>query len=176
MLSIYQISVPVFEQLLVALLENLKKAEYYCSDNNVDSQNFLQSRLAPDMMNLIQQVQRATHHAIQAAAKLTNTEAPNLDDKESSFSDLRRRINSTIDYLQSFEPHQFENSEELEMDIQTRLGILRFKGQAFLIEFALPQFLFHVTTAYDIIRNAGVNVGKRDFLGNHSGCYISRFD
>lgn len=176
MLSVYQISVPLFEQLLTALLENLKKAEDYCSDNEVDPQKLLQGRLATDMMTLIEQVQRATHHAVQAGSKLTNTEMPNFGIKDNSFSDLDKRIRLTVDYLNTLNPNQLENCEEKEVDIETRLGILRFKGRCFLIEFALPQFLFHVTTAYDIIRNAGVNVGKRDFLGNHSGYYVSRFD
>ena len=165
-LSMHRISIPVFKQSLSALSSVLKKAETYCSENNIDTKDLLQKRLAPDMFTLTQQIQRATFHAAQAAAKLAGIDNPEFEDKETSFSDLQQRINYTIEILNQFDAKQFEGSENRPLEVQTRVGIISFIGQDFLLHFAIPQFLFHVTTAYGIIRNAGVEVGKRDFIGN----------
>ena len=165
-ISMYRASVPMFKQTLAALSAVIDKAEDYCADNNLGPAEFLERRLAPDMFNLTGQVQRATFHSAQAAAKLTQIDIPEFDDNQNSFADLQSRIQYTIDFLNTLSPEQFDRSEDLELQIQTRLKLLHFLGQDFLCHFAIPQFLFHVTTAYDIIRNAGVEVGKRDFLGD----------
>ena len=98
--------------------------------------------------------------------KLAGIDNPEFEDEETSFSDLQQRIKYTIEILNQFDAKQLEGSENRPLEVQTRVGIISFIGQDFLLHFAIPQFLFHVTTAYGIIRNAGVEVGKRDFIGN----------
>ena len=165
-LSMHQISVPLFKQSLSALVAVLKKAEAHCADNGLDPRDFLTKRLAADMFTLTQQVQRATFHSCQAGAKLAGVETPAFDDDESSFDDLQGRIRKTVDFLNSLEAEKFEESEDRQVEIQTRIALLKLSGLDFLLHFAIPQFLFHTTTAYDIIRNANIEVGKRDFLGD----------
>ena len=165
-ISMHRASLPMFKQSLAALSAVFYKAQSYCADNNLNPEHFLERRLAPDMFTLTQQVQRATFHSAQAAAKLTQNDIPDFDDNQNSFADIQARIQYTVDFLNSLSPEQFGGSEDLEFEIQTRLKLLRFIGQDFLFHFAIPQFLFHITTAYDIIRNAGVEVTKRDFLGD----------
>jgi hypothetical protein len=156
----------MFKQTLAALSSVLQKAEAFCAESDLDPKEFLERRLAPDMFTLTQQIQRLTFHSAQAAAKLSGTETPEFDDAEITFDDLQYRIQKTVDFFNSLSPEQFEGSESKELEIQVRVGPLQFIGEDFLFHFAIPQFLFHSTTAYDIIRNAGVEVGKRDFLGD----------
>ena len=165
-ISMHRASVPVFRQSLAALSAVLDKAEAHCKDADTDPAELLAMRLAPDMYTLAEQVRRATFHASQCAAQLGQAETPSFDNDEASFGDLRARIANTIDYVSSFAPDSFEGSEERIHEIPTRIGVLELAGQDFLFHFALPQFLFHCTTAYDIIRHAGVEIGKRDYLGN----------
>jgi len=165
-LSMHQASVPVFRQSLAALSAVLDKAEAHCKDADQDPTELLAARLAPDMFTLTEQVQRATFHASQCAAQLGQVETPSFDDGEKSFDDLRVRIANTIDFVSSFAPDNFEGSEMRIHKIPTRVAVLELAGQDFLLHFALPQFLFHVTTAYDIIRHADVEIGKRDYLGS----------
>ena len=162
----HQISVPLFNQSLSALAAVLQKAEVHCADNALDPTDFLTKRLAADMYTLTQQVQRATFHSCQAGAKLTRIETPAFDDDENSFDDLQGRIQKTLDFLNTLEADQFEGSDDRKVEIQTRIALLKLSGLDFLLHFAIPQFLFHTTTAYDIIRNANIEVGKRDFLGD----------
>jgi len=163
--SLYQVSIPLFLNNLVAHSEVFEKAEKYCNENNIDPLEFLSKRLAPDMYTLIQQVQRATFHASQTGAKLAEAAMFEFTDDEVAFSDLQERIKNTIAFLRGLDPEKFINGESRQVQIQTRIGTLNFTGLEFLINFALPQFLFHSTTAYNIIRNAGVEIGKRDFIG-----------
>ena len=165
-ITMHRASVPMFKQTLASLSSVLEKAEAFCGDGGLDKGEFLQRRLAPDMFTLAEQIQRATFHSAQAVAKLTGTDIPEYDDQEKTFDDLQARIKTTVKFLNSFTPEQFEGSETREMKIQTRMALLPFIGEDFLFHFGIPQFLFHCTTAYDIIRNAGVEVGKRDFIGN----------
>ncbi len=167
-ISMHRASVPVFRQSLAALSAVLDKAEAHCKNADGDPAELLASRLAPDMFTLTEQVQRATFHASQCAALLGGVEIPSFDNDEASFDDLRARIASTIEYVSSFTPDRFEGSEERIHEIPTRIALLELAGQDFLFHFALPQFLFHVTTAYDIVRHAGVEIGKRDYLGTAS--------
>ena len=164
--SMYRISVPVFRQSLAALFAVLEKAETFCSENDLESVELLEKRLAPDMFTLKQQVQRATFHAAQAAAKLTSSEIPLFEDNENSFRDLKTRVQKVVEILGGFNPDQFEGSEGKELEVLTRIGTIPFIGEDFLLHFAIPQFFFHVTTAYDIIRSAGVQLEKRDFIGS----------
>ena len=165
-ISMHQASIPVFRQSLAALSAVLDKAEAHCKATDLDPDGLLAARLAPDMFTLTEQVQRATFHASQCAAQLGATETPSFDDGEKSFDDLRGRIANTIEFVSSFTPERLEGSEERIHQIPTRVAVLELAGQDFLLHFALPQFLFHVTTAYDIVRHAGVEIGKRDYLGS----------
>jgi len=165
-LTMHRASIPMFKQTLASLAHILDQAEAFCQDKNLDVAEFLERRLAPDMFTLTQQVQRATFHAAQAGAKLSGTETPEYDDSEKNFDDLRARIQKTIDFFNTLTAEQFEGSESKELEIMIRVGPVQFIGEDFLFHFAIPQFLFHTTTAYDIIRSAGVEIGKRDYLGN----------
>ncbi len=164
----HQASVPVFRQSLAALSNVLDKAEAHCETSDKDPAELLASRLAPDMYSLTEQVQRATFHASQCAAQLGQVETPSFENDETNFDDLRTRIANTIEYVSSFTPNRFEGSEQRIHKIPTRVAVLELPGQDFLFHFALPQFFFHVATAYDLIRHAGVEVGKRDYLGSAS--------
>lgn len=165
-LNLYHICVPMFRQSLAAHSSVIKKAEEHCASNSLDASEFLQRRLAPDMFTLMQQVQRATFHAARAGAELAGVPVPEFKDDETSFGELVDRIDRARDFLGTLKPEQFEGSESKPLDIQTRTALLKFSGQDFLIHFAIPQVMFHLTTAYDIIRNAEIEVGKRDFLGD----------
>jgi uncharacterized protein len=165
-LTMHRASIPMFKQTLTSLSYILGQAETFCTENKLNVSEFLERRLAPDMFTLTQQIQRATFHSAQAGAKLSGTETPDYDDGEKSFDDLRARIQKTIDFFNTLTPEQFEGSESKELEIMVRVGPLQFIGEDYLFHFAIPQFLFHTTTAYDIIRSAGVEIGKRDFLGN----------
>ena len=167
-LSMHQASVHVFRQSLAALSAVLDKAEAHCENSDKDPAELLASRLAPEMYTLTEQVQRANFHASQCAAQLGQVETPSFENDETTCDDLRSRIANTIEYVSSFTPDRFEGSEQRIHQIPTRIAVLELQGQDFLFHFALPQFFFHVTTAYDIIRHAGVEVGKRDYLGSAS--------
>lgn len=165
-LSMHQLSVPVFHQLLESLSAVLDKAEAHCTATNSDPTDFLALRLAPDMYTLTEQVQRACLHAGVASARLAGLDVPEEAEDEDSFDDLRARIAHTRAFLDGLTPTQMEASESAIIEHQTRIGLLTFPGPDYLLHFALPQFMFHVTTAYDIIRHAGVAVGKVDFMGS----------
>ncbi len=165
-LSMHQISVPVFHQFLESLSAVLDKAEAHCSATGTEPADMLALRLAPDMFTLIQQVQRACIHASGAAARLAGIEVPEEADDEDSFDDLRARITRTRAFLDGITPAQLDASETQAVEQPTRVAVLTFPtGADLLLRFALPQFMFHVTTAYDIIRHSGVEVGKIDFMG-----------
>ncbi len=165
-LSMYQVSVPVFHQLLESLTAVLDKAEAHCDASGTDAAELLALRLAPDMFTLTQQVQRACIHASGAAARLAGVDVPEEADNEESFDDLRARITRTRGFLDGITAEQLDAGETKTIEQPTRIGSLTFSGPDFLLHFALPQFMFHVTTAYDIIRHAGVEIGKVDFMGS----------
>jgi hypothetical protein len=158
--DMWQASVPVFVNSLTNMRAWLDKAAQEKSENVL-----LDARLAPDMRPLPAQYQMASDSAKNALARLTGTESPSMPDNEQSFAELRARCDRTIDYLKSFTPDAMNGSEEREVVIKFPNGMgYRFTGARYLTEFALPNFLFHVTTAYAVLRNAGVSLGKPDFL------------
>jgi hypothetical protein len=159
-LSMYQASVPVFLQMLKALSAILDKA-----GAAADPQELVGARLAPDMFPLARQVQIATDHAKGAAARLAGREVPKFDDDETSFEALKARIAKTIDFVRSVPAAEIEGSEEREVSLTIGGQPMTFTGQRYLLHFALPNFFFHVTTAYDILRHKGLPIGKRDFMG-----------
>ena len=128
-------------------------------------QKFTQFRLAPDMLPFVRQIQIAADLANGAVARLAGVEVPKHDDTEKTFADLKARLAKTVAFVQSFKPSEIDGSED--RDIRLTLGehTMSFKGQPYLVHFVLPNFYFHCTTAYDILRHGGVELGKRDFIG-----------
>jgi hypothetical protein len=164
-ISMYQASVPAFLQMLNSLAAILDKAEAYAAERKIDPAVLLSWRLAPDMFALARQVQIATDQAKGCCARLAGVEVPRYADDETSFADLRARIAKTIDFVRGFEPDDIDGSEERDIAITAGSRELRFKGEQYLVSFVLPNFYFHVTTAYAILRHCGLPIGKRDFLG-----------
>jgi hypothetical protein len=163
--TMYQASVPVFLQMLSSLAAILDKAEAYAAERKIDPAVLLGWRLAPDMFDLARQVQIATDHAKGCCARLAGVEVPKYADEETSFADLRARIARTIDFVRSFEPSDIDGSEDRDITNTAGGREMRSKGQQYLVNFVLPNFYFHVTTAYDILRHCGLPIGKRDFIG-----------
>ncbi|MDG3443185.1 DUF1993 domain-containing protein [Nitrospirillum amazonense] len=164
-LSMYQASVPVFLRLLGNLSAILDKAVAHAEAKKIDPAVLVNARLAPDMHPLARQIQIASDAAKGAAARLAGVEVPSFADTESTFADLQARIAKTVDFLKGVTPAQIDGSEERTITLKIRGEDVHFPGQAFLLFFAIPNFFFHVTTAYDILRHNGVELGKMDFLG-----------
>lgn len=165
-ISMHSASAPVFGRMLGNLLAWLDKAEAHATARKFDSANYLGLRLAPDMLAFTRQIQIASDAAKGCMARLAGQEMPSWEDNEASVADLRARIQKTIDYVRGFEPAQIDGSEGREITIPRRSGEpLKFSGEVFLKHYALPNFFFHVTTAYALLRHAGVDLGKADYLG-----------
>jgi uncharacterized protein len=164
-ISMYQASVPAFLQMLNSLSVILGKAEAFAAERKIDPAVLLGYRLAPDMFPLTRQVQIATDHAKGCCARLAGVDVPKYADDETSFADLRARIARTIAFVQGFKPGDIDGSEERDLTITAGPRELRFTGQQYLVNFVLPNFYFHVTTAYNILRHCGLPIGKRDYLG-----------
>ena len=165
-ISMYTASVPVFTQLLGSLSGLLKKAEAHATERKFDPAVLLQSRLYPDMFALAKQVQVACDFARGLSARLAGVDVPGNDDREQSFDELQALIARTLAFIGGLSPAQFDASAQRE--IVTRPGTpkeKRFTGAAYLTSYGLPQFFFHVTTAYALLRHNGVEVGKRDYMG-----------
>ena len=165
-ISLYAASVPVFQQMLNALSDVLKKAEAHASAKNIDQSVFLQARLYPDMFPLVRQVQIAVDFAKGVSARLAEVELPKYDDTETTFAELQALITKVLAFIGEIKPEQIDGKEGIE--IVTRPGTpkeKRFSGQAYLLTYGLPQFFFHVTTTYALLRHTGVEVGKRDYMG-----------
>ena len=164
-MSMYQASVPAFLQMLSSLSAILDKAEAFAPERRIDPAVLLGWRLAPDMFPLVRQVQIATDQAKGCCARLAGVEIPKYADDETTFADLKRRIARTIDFVQGFKPGDIDGSEEREISLTAGSRELRFNGQQYLVSFVLPNFYFHVTTAYGVLRHCGLPIGKRDFMG-----------
>lgn len=163
--SMYINSVPVFKQLLGALKANLALADAYAAANSIEPEALLQARLYPDMFPLVKQVHVAADFARGVSARLAGVEIP-PDGKEASFADLDALVSRTLEFLDTVNPSQFEGSERKEIVLRPGTPKERkLSGQAYLANYGLPQFFFHVTTAYAILRHNGLAIGKRDFMG-----------
>ena len=163
----YKTSVPVFKQLLNSLGAILIKAEAYAAEKKFEPAVLLNARLYPDMFPLIRQVQVAADFAKSVSARLAGVEVPAYEDNEQTFADLQARISKTLSFIESLTPAQFEGSETRE--IVLRPGTPKEKklvGHNYLTNYGLPQFFFHVTTAYAVLRHNGLEVGKGDFMGS----------
>jgi uncharacterized protein len=164
-ISMYQASVPVFQRTLGALDKILDKAAAYAEERKIDPAVLVGARLYPDMFPLSRQVQIATDHAKGASARLAGLPVPSFEDAERSFPELKARIAKTLAFIATVKPEQIDGSEGRDITLKAGPRELSFKGQEYLLFFALPNFYFHATTAYDILRSKGVPLGKRDFLG-----------
>ena len=144
----------------------LDKATAHAEQKKFDVSVLLTARLAPDMYTFTRQIQIASDMAKSAAARLTGTEIPKYEDVETTVDELKARIAKTIEYVRSLPESAYEGSETRDITVSTRArGDLHFKGRDYLLQFTLPNFYFHATTAYDILRHNGVQLGKADFLG-----------
>jgi uncharacterized protein len=165
-ISLYQISVPIFVQFLTSLSGVLDKAAAFAEAKKVDPSVLLNTRLTPDMFPLLRQVRAATDHAINGAGRLAGAELPTFANTEATIPELKERIAKTIEFLKSLKPAQIDGTEGKEIKITFPSGATReFTGQSLLLNNSLPNFYFHCTTAYDILRQCGVELGKRDFMG-----------
>ena len=164
-LSMYQASVPVFTRMLTNLAAILTKAEAHAAARKIEPAVLLATRLFPDMFALTRQVQLSCDFAKNTTARLAGVEIPKFPDEETSFAELQARIAKTLDYVKGFQAGQIDGAEAREITLPIGGQPMTFTGQEFLLYFALPNFYFHITTAYDILRHCGVELSKRDFLG-----------
>ena len=164
-LSMYDASVPVFFQMLNNLSAILDKAEADAMNRKIDPEVLLNYRLAPDMFPFVRQIQIAADLAKGAAARLAGVEVPKHDDTEKTFAALKARLAKTVAFVQSLKPKDIDGSEDCEINLTLGEHTMSFKGQPYLVHFVMPNFYFHCTTAYDILRHCGVELGKRDFIG-----------
>ena len=164
-LSMYQASAPRFANTLKNLSAILDKAQAHADAKKIEPRVLTAARLYPDMFPMSRQVQSACDTAKGAVARLAGVEIPVHEDTEQTFEELKARIAKTITFIQTIQPAQVDGSEDKEVVLKFRSGEVKFKGMQYLLGHALPNFYFHVTTAYDILRHNGVEVGKRDYIG-----------
>jgi len=164
-ISMYQASAPRFVHTLKSLSAILGKAQAHCEAKKIDPLVLTASRLYPDMFALARQVQIACDSAKGAVARLAGVEIPKHEDSEKSFDELKERIAKTLAFIATVKAAQIDGSEEKEVVLKLQGKDVPFKGLQYLLGFAWPNFYFHATTAYDILRHNGVELGKRDFIG-----------
>jgi hypothetical protein len=163
--TIYDASVPVMIRALTNLSNILDKAVAQATKDGTPLSTLLDARLAPDMRQLPFQIQSASDAAKGCAARLAGIDAPSMPDTETTFPELKARIAKTIDFLNSADASKFAGAEDRSIVLKFPQGEMKFTGRDFLAGFALPNFFFHVTTAYALLRHEGINIGKMDFLG-----------
>jgi hypothetical protein len=161
----YQASAPRFANTLRNLAAILDKAQAHCEQRKIDPLALTSYRLFPDMFPFTRQVQIACDTAKGAVARLAGVEIPKHEDTEQTFAELKSRIAKTIDFIESVKPERIDGSDDKEIVLQMRSGERRYKGLQYLLGFAYPNFYFHATTAYNILRHNGVEIGKQDFIG-----------
>lgn len=164
-LSMYQASVPVFVRMLGNLEVILKKAAAYAEAKEIDPTILVNARLFPDMFALARQVQIATDQAKGCVARLAGQEPPSYEDNEATIDELIGRIHKTVKFVNSFSAEQIDGTEDKHINFKIRDLTFEFTGMAYLLNWVTPNFYFHITTTYNILRHNGVEVGKRDFLG-----------
>jgi len=164
-ISMHAASVPVFKQMLGALNDILAKGAAYAEARKIDPNVLLQSRLFPDMLPLLRQVQIACDTAKGAVARLAGVEIPKHEDTEQSFAELKSRIAKTLDFIAAVPAAKMDGADEREVTIRQRGQDVTMSGLQYLLAVAQPNFYFHVATAYNILRHNGVELGKKDFLG-----------
>ncbi len=164
-LSMYQASVPVFVRALGNLTHVLQKGEQHAKSKNVSDEVLLQVRLIPDMLPLIKQIQIACDMATRGTARLAGVEPKSFEDNETTLPQAYDRIARAIEYVKGFTAEQIDGSETRPIHLKMRSGEMQFEGQAYLFGFLIPNLFFHCTTAYNILREAGTDIGKQDFIG-----------
>ena len=167
-ISMYEASIPTFLHSLRSLKAILQKGAAHAESKKFEPTLLATTRLAVDMLPLTRQVQIASDAAKGAAARLAGVDPPKFEDNETTIAELIARVDKTIDYLQSFKPEQLDGSDERTITIPTPRQTFTFPGLIFLRHWALPNFFFHVTTAYNLLRHNGVEIGKADYLGKVS--------
>ncbi len=164
--TLHAFTAPVFIRTLRNLLHVLRTGQKYAAEKNIAPDVLLNTRLIPDMLPLVRQVQIATDHAKNCCARLTASEAMPFPDDEKTFEELEARIARCIAYIESFDAARFEGAASRPVQVKSRLGELNFDGQGYATTFALPNFFFHASMAYAILRASGVPIGKSDWLGD----------
>ena len=165
-LTMFQASVPVCTQILGGLAGVLEKAQVHAASRGIDEAALLTARLYPDMFPLTRQVQAASDFGRNAAGRLAGVELLNLPHTETSFAELRARVAASIAWIGTLTPAQIDDTEDKEISFSAGTRTMSFPGRQYLLQFCLPHFFFHTTTAYDILRHNGVELGKRDFVGS----------
>ncbi|MEO6363674.1 MAG: DUF1993 domain-containing protein [Caldimonas sp.] len=164
-ISMHSASVPVFVRMLGNLVAWLDKAEAHAAQKKFDPAVYLGARLAPDMLPLAKQIQIACDGAKFCVARLAGVDGPKFEDDEATLEELRARVRKTMDFVQSVPAAQVDGSDDKDISVPRRDGVMVMKGEAYLKHFALPNFYFHATTTYALLRHYGVELGKIDFLG-----------
>ena len=164
-ISMYEASVPAITRSLNNLAAILEKAAAHAEAKKIDPPVLINSRLFPDMFPLAKQVQLASDIAKAGTARLTGSEPPSFPDNEATFADLIERLRKTVSYLETLKPEQFEGVEDRTVTWKTRTATKSMQGLPYLLNHVLPNVFFHVTTAYNILRHNGLEIGKQDFLG-----------
>ncbi|HYL87498.1 MAG TPA: DUF1993 domain-containing protein [Burkholderiales bacterium] len=164
-ISMYQASAPRFVNILRNLSAIIEKAEAHCAAKKIEPSALTTARLYPDMFPFTRQVQIACDTAKGAVARLAGVDIPKHEDTEQTFAELKARIAKAIDFVESVSAARIDGSEDKDIVLQMRSGERRFKGMQYLLGHAYPNFYFHVTTAYNILRHNGVELGKADFIG-----------
>lgn len=165
--SMYEASVPVFNQILNSLAAIIDKAEIHANEKNIDPAALLQARLYPDMFPFLRQVQVAADFAKGCSARLAGVEVPRYEDTEKSFAELRERIARTLAFINGLPRDAIEASDQRDIVTGSGAKVREFKGQVYLVHYAMPHFYFHATTAYALLRHNGVDIGKKDFIGSY---------
>lgn len=164
-ISVYDLTIATLSRMLENLDRIVARAEEHAAARNIDPAVLIQARLYPDMLPFVAQIRIATDTAKGAAARLAGTELPRWPDDEATFEEIHQRIRKATDFLATFTPQQFEGAEERPIEMKLPNTTLHFTGRDYILGFVLPNFYFHVTTAYDILRHNGIAIGKRDYLG-----------
>ena len=167
-LSLYDISIPVFLRAFQNLSEILKKGEAFADENGLPHSELLQARLISDMAPLTAQIQRVSDTAKFVAVRLGGIDNVPMEDNEETFADLHARIGKTVALLRALPSDAMDGKEEAEVVLKTRDSTATFTGRDYLLQFAIPNFFFHMTTAYALLRHKGVPIGKMDYLGRRS--------
>ena len=164
-ISMYQASVPALVWMLGNLSTILTKAVAYAQAKKIEPRVLLDARLAPDMLSFTRQVQIATDMAKNGSFRLAGIDPPKFEDDETTFAQLYARIDRAVALIRELKPEQIDGSETRAITLQMRTGEMHFDGQTYLLDFVIPNLFFHCTTAYALLREAGVPIGKMDFMG-----------
>ena len=164
-ISMYQASVPQLRKMLVNLTAILTKAEEHVAAKGIDGKVLVEARLFPDMFPLAKQVQIACDQVKFGLARLASVDAPKFDDTESTLTQLKERIAKTIAFMDGIKPEQIDGTEAKEIKFSIKEWNFEFVGQQYVLAWLIPNFYFHVTTAYNILRHNGIELGKADYLG-----------